>query len=215
MSKSTESESIRKLRVISTHTRVWLMFLNIISVITVVFALYPNIANIFIQNFPIGEFIWLDYTIVAVNILYFLLTNASEVFVIQPTFFKGIPEKTGQSKLYEFTLNSYLVDKFTFNATIEYVILLSFSEIYLCSVLKENGNENSFYELKNKGDKKTFYVPINRHVKKGFFLKFALKPDKDLDYISDIDAFLNSLNIEIRVLYRKYKIPFELRKRIP
>lgn len=206
-------------RIITNHTRYWFTFLNVLAVIS--FLVMPVLDEILPQVkykqtviSLTGYFVYLNPIVLMLNVAYFTLTRASQVFIVQPTFFTGKTSKDGTTKEYSFKLEPYSIDKWRFAAWIQKVEIKPLSLLEVYSVKKEDGSDISYTTFQRKGEK-LISVQINREIRKGFFLLFTLKPEKDLDDTEDIDSFERSLSIVISIFYKKSIVKFEQIKEIP
>lgn len=224
---TTEKQSKNKLehppkngfRIVTNHIRYWFVLLNVLAIILFIGkavwdAILP-LLNIQ-QSFTVqGYFFTIGLSLLVLNVVYFILTGASEVFIIQPTFFTGKTSENGTTKVYSFILEPYSIDKPYFNALIQKVVIKPRALLKFCSAEKEDGSPICFDTNNGNEGEQLIIIKINREIRRGFFLKFSLMPEKGLDDIEDIDRFEKSLSIEISIFYKKLHFTFEQRKEIP
>ena len=206
-------------RFVTNHTRIWLTILNVLAVISFISIAFSNqILRLVNHRQPFillsDIFFIVNVAVLTSNIVYFILTSASEVFIIEPTFFTGKTSRDGSTKEYRFKIVPYSIDKWRFKAWIQKVEIRPLTQLQVSSAEQEDGSKIRYNTFQRKGGELTC-IQLNREIRKGFFLSFSLKPEKDLDDIEDIDSFERSLSIEVSIFYRKSFVPFEQIKEIP
>ena len=206
-------------RFVTNHTRYWFTILNVFAVIAFFVMTFSDeiLAQVNYQQSVISftdYFVYLNVVVLILNVAYFTLTRASEVFIIQPTFFTGKTSQDGTTREYSFKLEPYSIDKWRFKAWIQKVEIKPLAPLQVCSVQKEDGSDISHPTFQGKKGE-SINIQINREIRKGFFLSFSLKPEKNLDDIEDIESYERSLSIVVSIFYKKFHVKFEQIKEIP
>lgn len=204
------------IHLVTNHARYWLALFNIVALVTfilsVVYQMYYLNTLSSCYEYLI---ILINAAVLSLNIAYFLISNASEMFIVTPTFFSPITDKEKNTQNYRFEVKPYIGDKYNFKATLESISVRQFGETKVTSANEEGRGLEMPRESEDEGTRRSVTFVIGKEIRKGFFFSFVLSPRLDLDGISDIQNFQNSLAVEIRILYRKRRVIYEIRKDIP